>query len=92
VQHKLSYPSDSVEMAKSLVSQNGLDRARQIAAEGTTSANVQGNFYQLSVWREVKGMLRDWAEETPPVQGALPDMIGTRTIKNPLTIPPIRRS
>ena len=89
VQQNLSYSSDSVETAKSLVSQNGLDRARQIAVEGTTSANMLGDFYQLSVWREVKGMLRDWAEETPPVQGALPDMIGTSTIKNSLTIPPL---
>jgi len=32
-------------MAKSLVSQNGLDRARQLAVEGTTSAYVQGDFY-----------------------------------------------
>ena len=48
------------EIAMFLVRDNGLDRARQIAVEGTTNANEQGDFYQLSVWREVKRILRDW--------------------------------
>ncbi len=49
-------------MAGSLVKENGLDRARQIALEGTTSANERGNYFRLSVWREVKRILRDWTE------------------------------
>ena len=53
---------DPVQMAGSLVKENGLDRARQIALEGTTYANERGNFYRLSVWREVKRILRDWTE------------------------------
>ena len=41
--------------------ENGIGRARQIAVEGTTSANEQGDFYRLSVWREVKRILQEWA-------------------------------
>jgi hypothetical protein len=89
VQQNLSYSGDPVEIAMSLVSDNGLDRARQIAVEGTTDANEQGNFYSLSVWREVKGLLREWTTEALPVQGTLPDQIGASTIKESLTIPTI---
>ncbi len=53
---------DPMEIVRFLVRQNGLDRARQIALEGTTSANQEGNLYRLSVWREVKHVLRDWTE------------------------------
>lgn len=51
-----------MEIVRFLVKENGLERARQIAMEGTTSANQEGNFYRLSVWREVKHALRDWTE------------------------------
>ena len=44
VQQILSSFGDPVEMAISLVRENGLDRARQIAVEGTTYANEQGDF------------------------------------------------
>ena len=60
VQRDLSSPDDPKEIAMFLVRDNGLDRARQIALEGTTNANEQGDFYRLSVWREVKRILRDW--------------------------------
>ncbi len=53
---------DPMEIVRFLVRQNGLDRARQIALEGTTSANQEGDFYRLSVWREVKHVLQDWTE------------------------------
>ena len=56
--------NDPADIAVSLVEENGLDRARQIAVVGTTAANDQGNFYALSIWREVKSILRDW-KETP---------------------------
>jgi len=54
---------DPVEIVKFLIKENGLDRARQIALEGTTIANEEGNFYRLSIWREVKLALRDWTDE-----------------------------
>ena len=53
---------DPLEIVRFLVRENGLDRARQIALEGTTTANAEGNFYRLSVWREVKHVLQDWTE------------------------------
>ena len=62
MQQDLSPSDDPRETATYLVRVNGLDRARQIAVEGTASANEQGDFYRLSVWREVKRVLRDWME------------------------------
>lgn len=57
-----SLSDDPIEIVKFLVKENGLDRARQIAMEGTTVANLEGNFYRLSIWREVKHVLRDWTD------------------------------
>ena len=54
---------DPVEIVQFLIKENGLDRARQIALEGTTAANEEGNFYRLSIWREVKLALRDWTDD-----------------------------
>ncbi len=68
--HDQQLLDDPLEIGRFLVRENGLDRARQIALEGTTSANLEGNFYRLSVWREVKHVLRDWTEipeENPDV-------------------------
>jgi hypothetical protein len=55
-------PDDPAEIAASLVEENGLERARQITVDGTTAANERGNFYRLSIWREVKSILADWKE------------------------------
>ncbi len=57
VQQNPSFFGDPVEMARSLIKNNGLTRAIEIAMEGTTKANEERNFYNLSVWREVKGIL-----------------------------------
>ena len=57
-----SFSDDPLEIVRFLVRENGLDRARQIAMEGTTTANLDGDFYRLSVWREVKHVLRDWTD------------------------------
>ena len=50
---------DPHEIVKTLIRENGLDRALQIALEGTAAANERGDNYELSVWREVKRVLRD---------------------------------
>ncbi len=63
MQHEISLSSDPVETARSLIKNNGLTRAMEIAIAGTATANEEGNFYQLSVWREVKGILRKGAEK-----------------------------
>jgi hypothetical protein len=62
MRQNLSPSDDPHETATYLVRENGLDRARQIAVEGTASANEQRDFYRLSVWRDVKRVLRDWTE------------------------------
>ncbi|MDA1091481.1 MAG: hypothetical protein O3A85_14380 [Proteobacteria bacterium] len=87
MQQNLSYSGASLEMATSLVRENGLDRARQIAVEGTTHANEHGDFYRLSVWREVKGILREWAEKPLSSNGILADQVSTATVDGSLTIP-----
>ena len=58
----LLHGDDPGQIAKYLVLEHGLERARQIAVNGTTQANDDGDFYRLSVWREVKGVLREWRE------------------------------
>ena len=64
MQRNQSFSDDPLEIVRFLIRENGLDRARQIAMEGTTAANQECNFYRLSVWREVKHVLRDWTEIT----------------------------
>ena len=64
MQQDRSSSDDPLEIVRFLVRENGLDRARQIALEGTTAANEEGNFYRLSIWREVKHVLKDWPENS----------------------------
>jgi hypothetical protein len=45
------------------VQEHGLDRALELATDGTTAAQVVGDNYQLSVWREVKAILIKWRDE-----------------------------
>lgn len=52
------------EIADYLIQEHGLDEAIEVAMEGTTTA---ADNYALSVWREVKKILKDKkasAEET----------------------------
>ncbi len=62
MQQDPTFTGNAADMARSVVGEHGLDRARQTAVEGTTSANEQGNLYRLSVWREVKAILGKWTE------------------------------
>lgn len=64
---------DPVEIVRFLVRENGLERARQMAVEGTTAANLSGDFYRLSVWREVKYVLRNWTEVLDELPAKVPD-------------------
>ena len=64
MQQHSSFSGNPVEMARSLVRENTLDRARPIAVEGTTYAHEQSDFYRLSVWREVKLILQEWTENS----------------------------
>ena len=53
---------DPREIAAFLVREHGLVGARQMAMDGTTEANERGDFYGLSIWREVKSILANWQE------------------------------
>ena len=48
---------DPEEIATYLVKAHGLDGAFDKVTEGTAMAHQNGNFYDLSVWREVKTVL-----------------------------------
>ncbi len=50
---------DPSVIAEHLVQEHGLERALDRATEGTTAAREQGDNYGLSVWREVKRILRE---------------------------------
>ena len=50
---------DPQGVAEYLVQEHGVDRALEVAVEGTAEAHQQGDFYTLSVWREVKRVLRE---------------------------------
>jgi hypothetical protein len=71
--HTLS--DDPVEIISFLVKEHGLEQARQIALEGTTLANQEGDFYRLSIWREVKRGLRDWTESPEEIVDEIPEGI-----------------
>ena len=56
---------DPKQLAKYLVQQHGSSEAALITAmEGTTEANVTGDLYALSVWRDIKRIL----QETTPIE------------------------
>ena len=50
---------DPQAIAEHLVQERGLEGALDRATEGTTAAQNQGDNYALSVWREVKRILRE---------------------------------
>ena len=50
---------DPQEIADHLVEEHGIDLALERATEGITTAQEQGDNYGLSVWREVRRILRE---------------------------------
>ena len=50
---------DPTEIADYLIKQHGLDEALSIVDNGTHDANRKEDFYALSVWREVRAILRE---------------------------------
>ena len=48
---------DPQTIAEDLIQEHGLDGALEQATAGTSAAQRDGDNYQLSVWREVKGIL-----------------------------------
>ena len=52
-------PDDPHEIANSLVQELGLDGAWKKVVAETTTANEQLDYYNLSIWREVKRILQE---------------------------------
>jgi hypothetical protein len=50
------------EMAAMLIEENGLDSAHHLAVAEITRANENCDYYTLSVWREIRGVIRDQIE------------------------------
>ena len=53
---------DPKEIATMLVRENGADNALNIALAEITRANEDCDYYSLSIWREIKGLVRDHME------------------------------
>ncbi|MDX9862247.1 MAG: hypothetical protein RBS99_15165 [Rhodospirillales bacterium] len=49
---------DPAAIATQLVQEHGLDEAIETATEGILNSQQAGDFYALSVWREVRRHLR----------------------------------
>ncbi len=49
---------DPKEIAKNLIQEHGLDGALSAAIEGAIDAQRAGDNYTLSVWREIKAVIR----------------------------------
>ncbi len=52
-------PEDPEEIAQFIIREHGPVRAMEIAMKGTACANEQGDNYGLSIWRDVKRILRE---------------------------------
>ncbi len=50
---------DPKEIAAILVKENGADQAQDIAFAEITRANQRCDYYSLSIWREVRGIVRE---------------------------------
>ena len=58
---------DPKEIAAILIEENGADDAHDIALAEITRANQTCDYYRLSVWREIRGIVRDQMEPTEKI-------------------------
>lgn len=49
---------DPAKIASQLVQEHGVDQAIEVATAEIVASNRTGDFYALSVWREVRRLLR----------------------------------
>ena len=56
-----------LEIANRLVAENGLAEALSIVGICKIDANQTADYYALSIWREVSGLLKDRAERVDSV-------------------------
>ena len=52
-------PDDPHKIAEYLIGEHGQESAEQMAFESAMEAQDAGNNYDLSIWREVKRILRE---------------------------------
>ena len=55
---------DPKEIAAILIEENGADYAHDIALAKITRANQSCDYYSLSIWREIRSIVRDQMEPT----------------------------
>jgi len=53
---------DPREIAAMLIAENGADHALDIAMTEITRANQSCDYYTLSIWREIRGLVREHME------------------------------
>jgi hypothetical protein len=47
------------EIADYLIQEHGRDEAIEVAMQGVAKANASGDNYSLSIWREVRSLLKN---------------------------------
>ncbi len=50
---------DPAEVADYLIQEHGIDKAIEEASQEAVAAQNRGDYYDLSIWRDVKRILRD---------------------------------
>ena len=55
---------DPKEIAAILIEENGADHALDIALAEITQANQSCDYYSLSIWREIRGIVRNQMKPT----------------------------
>ena len=64
----MEFFDDANDIAEFLIEEEGLSRALETAAGGIARAHAERDYYRLSVWREVRIILRDRRETVPEAQ------------------------
>ncbi len=57
-EHELSRDDNPKEIASYLIREFGIEKAVEIAMDGVANAKASRDNYQLSVWREIRSLLR----------------------------------
>ncbi len=52
-------PDDPAQIASYLAQEHSLEKAIRVATEGILAAQDSRDFYNLSIWREVRRILRE---------------------------------
>jgi hypothetical protein len=68
---------EAERIARELIDQHGAERAYREALEGGIAAQKSGDFYRLSVWREVKQIINQREINRPEISDLDQPPIGT---------------